>query len=258
MGTPVANHVTTVVGATSVRSWYTERRPDATAGHLVHRIWHGDAGWRRRMRLLPDGCVDISWDGSVVTVTPATAEAITVRLDGRGLTTGARLLPHTAVAVLGRPVPELEGPVPLDQVWPADVVERLSDELRSSPAAAAGVLVAAIADRARTVDDRADPLVAAFVEGVRRAGVTVDGVGRSIGVSGRELRRRVRNDTGLTPKQLQEVLRFRRALDAMSTLGLARAAAVAGYCDQAHLTRQARKLAGTTPSRLVRGRSATG
>jgi AraC-like DNA-binding protein len=188
VGTPAAHHATTIVDATAVHSWYAEARPAPAARHLVERVWHGDPGWPRQMRLLPDGCLDIA--------------------------------------------------------------DRLSERLSRSPSEAGSLLVGAVTDRA--AEHRPDPLVAEFVRRIRTGGATVDAVARAIGVSGRELRRRVRDDTALSPKQLQEVVRFRRALDGMSSLSLAATAAVAGYYDQAHLARQVRKIAGTTPSHLAR------
>ncbi len=55
-------------------------------------------------------------------------------------------------------------------------------------------------------------------------------------------------ETGLTPKKLCRVLRFRRAC-ALGSLGLpwSLVALDAGYFDQAHLIRDFREFAGTTP-----------
>jgi len=52
---------------------------------------------------------------------------------------------------------------------------------------------------------------------------------------------------------LERVLRFQRARRiARGTTSLALVAALAGYADQAHLSRECRGLAGTTPSDLFK------
>jgi AraC-like DNA-binding protein len=59
---------------------------------------------------------------------------------------------------------------------------------------------------------------------------------------------------GYGPKTLERILRFQRfrALAARRPyLGLAELAAVAGYADQSHLTRECRRLAGGTPTSLL-------
>jgi AraC-like DNA-binding protein len=58
---------------------------------------------------------------------------------------------------------------------------------------------------------------------------------------------------GYGPKTFQRVARFQRAVGELRRAGaeLARAAASAGYADQAHLTRESRRLAGLSPRELV-------
>jgi transcriptional regulator GlxA family with amidase domain len=60
----------------------------------------------------------------------------------------------------------------------------------------------------------------------------------------------VRQQTGLSPKALGRVLRFQRALHlliAPAAPAPAHVAAICGYYDQAHLHRDFRALAGTSP-----------
>ena len=88
----------------------------------------------------------------------------------------------------------------------------------------------------------------------------MDELGAALGVSERQLRRRFADAVGYGPKTLARVLRFQRFL-ALARSGdeLARLALTAGYADQAHLTRETRRLAGRTPLELVaRARHAGG
>jgi transcriptional regulator GlxA family with amidase domain len=71
-------------------------------------------------------------------------------------------------------------------------------------------------------------------------------------VSERQLRRRFLDAVGYGPKTLARVLRFQHFLQLGSGPGdLARLAFAAGYADQAHLTRECRRLAGRTPAELL-------
>jgi len=72
------------------------------------------------------------------------------------------------------------------------------------------------------------------------------------GVSARHLGARLRDELGLPPKQYARVVRFAHAAAALRAgAAPAAVAARAGYADQAHLTREVRALAGTTPGALV-------
>ena len=73
-------------------------------------------------------------------------------------------------------------------------------------------------------------------------------------VSERQLERRFAERVGYGPKTFQRIARFQRAVGQLEREGseLARVAAVsAGYADQAHLTRESRRLAGLSPRELV-------
>jgi AraC-like DNA-binding protein len=76
---------------------------------------------------------------------------------------------------------------------------------------------------------------------------------RAMSVRERRLHRHCRAAAGYGPKMLERLLRFQRARRiARGTPSLALVAAMAGYADQAHLTRESRRLAGTTPSDLFK------
>jgi AraC-like DNA-binding protein len=79
----------------------------------------------------------------------------------------------------------------------------------------------------------------------------VETLAGDLGLSERQLRRRVRAGVGYGPKTLQRVLRLRRFLRTGGE-DLGRAALEAGYADQAHLTRECRRLTGLPPAVLIR------
>jgi AraC-like DNA-binding protein len=78
-------------------------------------------------------------------------------------------------------------------------------------------------------------------------------LGAHFGLSERTLRRRCYEAFGFGPKTLDRILRFQRFLQLARARGndaTADLAADTGYSDQSHLTREARELAGLTPSNI--------
>ena len=76
-----------------------------------------------------------------------------------------------------------------------------------------------------------------------------------VGWTRRHLLTRFREQIGLSPKTAARVIRFQHALQLLHQpghrLSLASLAQVTGYSDQAHLTREFRTLASTTPVELT-------
>lgn len=85
------------------------------------------------------------------------------------------------------------------------------------------------------------------------SGTPVSAMADQLGLGTRQLHRRCLALFGYGPRRLSRVLRLARALrHAQTGLPLGQAAHTCGYADQAHLSREARELAGTTPGVLVR------
>lgn len=225
----------------------------ALAGHVVC-TWANPAP-RPSHLVLPDACVDVIWDGARLLVAgPDTGPAEIAP----GLAfVGIRFRPGVAPAFLGVPASELRDlRVPLAELWGPDADE-LADRLAGTPTGAskgtAELLERALLARlpaAAPVDPLVDRVFRELARGQEDTGV-VRALARRLSVDERTLHRRCLHGLGYGPKTLDRVLRFRRAL------GLGRAgrpaavaAAAAGYADQAHLTRECRRLAGRTPSAL--------
>ena len=86
---------------------------------------------------------------------------------------------------------------------------------------------------------------------------SVGGLARELGWSHRRLIARFREQIGMPPKTVARVLRFERVsglLREPATPELAEVAQDCGYYDQAHLNRDFRDFAGTTPTAYVRAR----
>ncbi|TDQ52945.1 helix-turn-helix domain-containing protein [Actinorugispora endophytica] len=212
-----------------------------------------DAGERR---VLPDGCMDILWvRGGLLVAGPDTTAQL-VRDEPGDVHIGLRFAPGRGPAVIGVPAVELrDSRTPLDALWPGRLVRRLAERLEAAddPAAELEAGVAELPVR----EDLADPVAAAVLARLEAGpggapGPRVRDAAREIGLSERQLRRRCLTAFGYGPKTLDRVLRMNRALDLVRAgTALAEAAAVAGYADQAHLTREVRSLAGVPPGSLV-------
>ncbi|MDJ0385324.1 helix-turn-helix domain-containing protein [Streptomyces sp. G-G2] len=84
-------------------------------------------------------------------------------------------------------------------------------------------------------------------------GGSLSGVAAETGWSARTLRARFREQVGLSPKGVSRVFRMQHALRLMSAgTSLAQVAAVCGYHDQAHLSRDLKAMTGLAPSRFVK------
>ncbi|KAF4408598.1 helix-turn-helix transcriptional regulator [Streptomyces lycii] len=224
---------------------YAER-PSARAGAVVWTLT-ADGGPKR---VLPDGCMDIIWDGGGLLVAgPDTRAQLPVTRPGTRL--GAvRLLPGNGPRVLGVPARELrDRRVELAALWPGGQVRRLAERLYEA-ADPAAVLEELAAERLRAAGP-ADPWVTAVVAGLR-AGRAVSAVAGETGLGARQLHRRALAAFGYGPKTLARVLRMNRALDlARAGRPLAEVAVRAGFADQAHLSRDVKALAGVAPGALL-------
>jgi AraC-like DNA-binding protein len=98
---------------------------------------------------------------------------------------------------------------------------------------------------------------------LRRTGgrASIGELAAELGWSHRRLIARFREQIGLAPKTVARVLRFDRAVAALgssASRGLAEIAYDCGYFDQAHLNRDFRELAGTTPTVFLRSKLDSG
>ncbi|MGH8882996.1 MAG: helix-turn-helix domain-containing protein, partial [Stackebrandtia sp.] len=101
---------------------------------------------------------------------------------------------------------------------------------------------------------RPDPFVAQAWRLLSAAGgnTSIAVLAKRLGVTGRHLGRRFDEQVGLTPKTVARILRYERAVALLrsGSGSVAQVAAVTGYSDQAHLTREVRGFAGVPPRAL--------
>jgi AraC-like DNA-binding protein len=220
---------------------------------LVACTWEQATAAAHEQRVVPDACLDLIWSGEGLHVAGPDTRARVVELAPGSRLVGVRLQPGAAGAVLGLPASELCDTSP----DAADVLGReVAAALREALAAAQNPH--ALLQRAvelRGVREP-DPLVAAAVRALGLPRARVGSVAVELGVSARQLQRRIGDAVGYGPKVLARVLRFRR-LQALPPAPLADLALDAGYADQAHMTAEVTELAGISPVRFLKDRMPT-
>jgi len=258
---------------------YREYQPPSHLERFVDSVWIHRApqvlppGPGARHRVLPD---------------PALSLAFSCRRDARGrpldptvVVIGPKHRPHLFAFTPGRELAavrvKLEWSGPLLDLEPADhqdaehdlaaVNPRLGGELleplalTSVAEEAAALLAALVARRIPSLDARDAGRVSRALELVRRSGgaVGVDGAADLVGVPVRTLRRAVRREAGLSLKRFARVTRLLSAVtraDRSASPSWAAIAAESGFCDQSHLVRECRALAGLAPGEIHRERRA--
>jgi AraC-like DNA-binding protein len=231
---------------------YVERLPDPAVGDRVAVLWEHVAERAGRHLIVPDGCVDLVWGPHGPHVAGPDTGPMFTQMSAGDTYVGVRFLPGAVGGALGLPVEELRDQrVPVADLPRADALRRMIEE---GPGASRSDLqrrmLAAVVERlhATSAPDPAAPHVAAAL----RAGRTVSEVARELGLSERQLHRRSLASFGYSPKTLQRIVRFQRALRlARAGRPLAEVAVDSGYADQAHLANDVRRLSGVTIRRLL-------
>jgi AraC-like DNA-binding protein len=171
---------------------------------------------------------------------------------------GFRFRPGMAAPWLGVPLDEvLSQRIALDGLWGAaraSAIERPLQDARSI-AEAVPILERLLATVVPTPSLQADGISSAYglVAAAPPEGRDlIAWLTGTLGMSERTLRRRFHEAYGYGPKTLHRILRFNSYLKLAQTSPQAAAAlaADAGYADQAHLIREARRLTGATPRQL--------
>ncbi len=238
---------------------YVEVRPPRALSAFVERFWihrvSAPTHPPERRRLLPDGRMHLVWiaELGLRVAGPAQAPMMHPRLPEM-LAIGATFHPGAAPYLLRTPASALvDRRVHVDAIDPvlARRVDAALQAARDLPSAVAA-FARALERRLGALADAPDPAVrhaVALLDGDVRA--TVGAVAADTSISERELQRRFVHDVGYAPKTLQRVLRLQRFLEVRMVGDLAGSAALAGYSDKSHLSREARRLTGLTPTELL-------
>jgi AraC-like DNA-binding protein len=241
-------------------SSYVERAAMPALGAIASSVWIQQVGDRPlAQRHMPHGGAELR---CLLGATPRLLGPLTAwiheDIPAGGTVVGLRLRPGVLGGLVGMPADELaDQDVAGSDLWPD--LARLTDLLGDA------VTPRIALDRLQSFVARAaaapDPLVTEAVRNLMpwRGGGTA-ALPALLSISERQLRRRCRAAIGLGPKELHRILRFQGFIarvqasiarpDAVD-VDLARWAADVGYHDQAHLSRECRRLLGVTPGEFL-------
>jgi AraC-like DNA-binding protein len=227
--------------------------PRDLAGVLEH-LWTQDssrtaADWRVVADASPHLIAAVTASGGTqtmsVSLVGARSCAASIDVSHRVLTVGLRLRPGALSALTDASAREfVDRSITADRVFRADVLAGL--EL-GHDAPASLILRELIRLTRRACRGRTGRTM--LPHGVSRAN-TVGELAAWLRTPTRSLRERAHREVGLSPKRILRVVRLHAALRAAQRPGSSwsEVAYVAGYADQAHLTRELRALLGETPS----------
>jgi AraC-like DNA-binding protein len=231
---------------------YQEHAPSRSLQAEVECVWTAGTPAGEPVEVgtvLPDGCMDLVWTGDELVVAGPDTGPHPVRREPGVASAGLRFAPGRLPALLGLPASAVRDQrVPLYEVHPA-LARRALGRLEEgvSPVPVLHALALALPGQPAEVGVRA---AAAHLAAGASAAATAD----RLGWTARSLHRRCLAAFGYGPAVLRRVLRFRHAAALLHDgIPIAQAAAVAGYADQPHLSREVRALAGVAPAQLVRG-----
>jgi AraC-like DNA-binding protein len=201
-------------------------------------------------RVLPDACADIVWTGERLLVAGPATRPVVPQVSADATKVGIRFRTGAAAQALGLPAAELrDESIALEEIWGARGRE-LSERTADAPSTQERLRLLSCAVAGAPAPD---PLVRAAVRELADPRVRVFELCRSLFISERQLRRRIEQAAGYSPRTLARVLRLQRFLRLAERGGedLARLAADAGYADQSHLTRECSELAGLPAGALL-------
>lgn len=211
-------------------------------------LWRQHSGPAPKPTLiLPDGCLDLIWDGQRLFVAGPDTRAQRHHSPPNTEYVGLRFAAGLGPALLGVPADELrDQQIALADLGSPEAARILTEQVADDPVAGLTNWL--------TGQPRPDPLGPRMMT-MASAGWSVEAMADRVGLSARQLHRRCLPLFGYGPRHLARVLRLNRALEQVrEQRPLAQVAAEAGYCDQAHLSREVRDLVGTTPTRWLAGR----
>src|SRR5271163_4618617 len=236
---------------------YREWAPVVALREHVRCLWASDlsASPAGLLQIVPDGCVDIIWTDAGLRVAGPDTRPMLEPQPSHGLTAGVRFHPGLAFPWLGVPMNHLlNSRLPLAEFWGKDA-DRLADQSSQAgdASAIARRLESALLARLPQIghaDRRIAFLRRAAGENVNPSPVGMAALAEQIGWSERTLRRRCIDAFGYGLNTLGRIMRFQRFFSLANRSAdcrLVDLAMLAGFADQAHLTREVQRLGGATP-----------
>lgn len=241
--------------------FYCERPVLPVLRRHFSSVWlhYKRSGATAQSAVVPNACADLLWCGGKLAIAGPDRQVALEIVPPATTVVGIRFLPGVMPALLRVPASEILGArLPLGYLWNSKA-QKLIDALGNTqePYLIAKRLEQALASMAGEFASP-DPSAAIILRYAAKPGdprrPTIRELMSALDISERTLRRHCEYAFGYGPKSLDRVLRMQRFLELARTdpgLGLASLAGIAGYADQAHLNREARRLTGLTPAAVL-------
>jgi AraC-like DNA-binding protein len=222
--------------------------------HIECFWWHESGAAIPSYRVLPDGCVDILFqrkgnESGALRVVGTMTRAHRFELPARQIALGVRFRPAMAARFLRVGATEIvDRAIDLGDFWSSRRTRFLAGRIAEAetPEEGAAQIEAALGEAPAL--DAPEKAIAQLVDS--RGIVNLDDLADAARLSPRHFRRVCLERTGISPKRLTRILRFRIAVTRATPERQGDWAGVAlecGYYDQAHLINEFREFSGVAP-----------
>ncbi|HKV42500.1 MAG TPA: AraC family transcriptional regulator [Blastocatellia bacterium] len=239
---------------------YFEYEPPPELAPYVECYWTSVATPEAAPHLVfPDGCADILFsrtaaEGEQLRVIGVMTQHRAINSTAGDLYFGVRFRPAMASSFLALPGDLLTDQViSLDLIW-GPAARRLLEEIGNTESIPGRI--GALERHLKSQPNLSSVQRAMSWMVARHGQISIDDLARAAGLSARQFRRRSVQETGLTPKQLSRVIRFRHTVSQLwikRPSDWAQFALDCGYYDQAHLINEFREFSGSTPVSYAEG-----
>lgn len=218
--------------------------PPRCVARWVDAFWFGESDGAP-LSVRPDGCMDFVFvDGRAPVLVGTMTRTEQVCFAAGTHSFGVRFRPGAAALfVNAAPVELVDAHVPLDAVVAASFVRRTA-AAESDAERMRATLAHLLDGRARV--RRAEPRVERASERLHEThgALAIDRLAHDLGIGTRQLERMFRERIGIAPKRFARIVRMQHARQLLEdgSLRAAQVAALAGYADEAHLSRELRAL----------------
>lgn len=217
-------------------------------------------------RIIPDGCVDIIFDldassvsqGAFVSALMPTYEVFTPTQNMNFL--GIRMYMESVQAIIGCPIAELHGEVLLEQLWGRLAVDFFEQIVKAPDMWTRMDMIEQQLCRALYQYDiqpyAVHPLLSHSLQIMyaSRGQIDMSSMVNEVHYSERTIRRIFKQELGISPKEILNIIRFQSVLQAMHRFphySMSELAISCGYYDQSHLINSFQRYYGLSPGQIV-------
>ncbi|KAB8330032.1 AraC family transcriptional regulator [Scytonema tolypothrichoides VB-61278] len=235
---------------------YREFQPSARLASMIECFWMLEAVEDNYQSVLPDGCTDLllrfTQEEQYFDIIGAMTQPQRVQVVAGAAFVGIRFKPGMAYSILPVHGATLtDKTVPLRSLWQGDA-NSLTKQLIHAENGEEQVHALEKALEMIHPPSAAQRAIDTLVE--QNGQMSLDELCDIAEMGERQFRRLCLERTGLAPKLLARILRFRRVtrlLDDNNAMSMAVLAAECGYFDQAHMIHDFQVFAGTSPTRYL-------